>query len=251
MHLADGIVTSPTLLVGVNLVGAGALTLAARRVDTDDGRAVAWAGMLAAFLLAAQAVNVPLLPGTSAHVIGASLVTLAVGPALGIVAMAAVLLIQAFAFGDGGITVLGANVLTMAVLPALFVSFAARLFGVRGRGLLLTAVTGTVLGSVAGAAALAALLVFGAGGSANVAFPWLVGVQGLAAVAEGALTAIALGALERGGRALFRRSGNEPEERGGAFAWTAIAIGIAVLLVPFASNAPDALERVIPQLSGD
>src|SRR5262245_56323652 len=112
MHLADGIVTNPALLVGVDLVGAGTVAVAARRVDMDDGRRVAWAGMLAGFLLAAQAVNVPLLPGTSAHVIGTSLVTLAVGPALAIVSVAAVLLIQAFALGDGGITVLGVNVLT-------------------------------------------------------------------------------------------------------------------------------------------
>jgi cobalt/nickel transport system permease protein len=250
MHLADGIVTSPTLLVGVNLVGAGAIAVAARRVDMDDGRRVAWAGMLAGFLLAAQAVNVPLLPGTSAHVIGTSLVTLAVGPALGIVAVAAVLLVQAFAFGDGGITVVGANVLTMAVIPALSVACAARVFGVRGRGLVLTAVFGTLLGSTLGAAALAALLVFGAGGAANIAFPWLVGVQALAAVAEGILTAMAIGGLPSN-HGLRQPSREKTESEGSALAWAAIAIGIAVLLVPFASKAPDALERVIPRLASE
>jgi cobalt/nickel transport system permease protein len=250
MHLADGIVTSPTLLVGVNLVGAGAVAVAARRVDMEDGRRVAWAGMLAGFLLAAQAVNVPLLPGTSAHVIGTSLVTLAVGPALGIVAIAAVLLVQAFAFGDGGITVLGANVLTMGVIPALSVAFAARVFGLSGRGRVLTTVLGTLMGSTLGAAALAALLVLGAGGAPRVAFPWLVGVQGLASVAEGLLTAMAIGGLPSNHR-LLRPSPEKPEGTGSAFAWTAIAIGVAVLLVPFASKAPDALERVIPRLSSE
>jgi cobalt/nickel transport system permease protein len=250
MHLADGIVTSPTLLVGVNLVGAGAIAVAARRVDMDDGRRVAWAGMLAGFLLAAQAVNVPLLPGTSAHVIGTSLVTLAVGPALGIVDMTAVLLVQAFAMGDGGITVFGANVLTMAVIPALSVACAARVFGLRGRGLVLTSVFGTVLGSTLGAAALATLLVFGAGGAPSVAFPWLVGVQGVAAIGEGLLTAMAIGGLPSNSR-LLRTATEKTESARSAFAWTTIAIGIAVLLVPFASKAPDALERVIPRLSSE
>jgi cobalt/nickel transport system permease protein len=255
VHLADGIVTSPSALVGLNLVGAGSVAIAARRVNLEDGRSMAWAGMLAAFLLAAQAVNVPLLPGTSAHVIGASLVTLAVGPELGIVAMTAVLVVQAFLFGDGGLTTLGVNALDMAVFPALAVEGAARCFGRSGRGLAVTAVVGTFAGSLLGATALATLLVFGAGGSAAVAYPWLIGVQGLAGLAEGVLTTFAVIELERRSPGSISRrpvlAQPAPAASRAALAWAAIGIGIVALLVPLASRAPDALERVVPRVSSE
>lgn len=255
MHLADGIVTDPAVLVGLDLVGAGAVAVAARHADAEDGRAVAWTGMLSAFLLAAQAVNVPLLPGTSAHVIGAALVTLAVGPARAIVAMTAVLLVQALAFGDGGITVLGINVLNLAVLPSLSVELVARVVGRTGRALSVSAVLGTLAGNVTGASALAAVLVTGAGASGRVAFPWLVGAHALAGVAEGLLTAVAVAQLERRAPGLVsRRDGgaalalSAPKSFRAAIAWTAIGVGLATALVPLASTAPDALERLLPVL---
>jgi cobalt/nickel transport system permease protein len=255
VHLADGIVTAPAVLVGLDLVGAGAVAVAARHADSEDGRAVAWTGMLAAFLLAAQAVNVPLLPGTSAHVIGAALVTLAVGPARAIVAMTAVLLVQALAFGDGGITVLGINVLNLAVLPSLSVELVARVVGRSGRALTATAVLGTLVGNLAGASALAMVLVAGAGAAGRIAFPWLVGAHALAGLAEGILTAVAVAQLERRAPGLVsaRQGGaslvlGAPKTFRAAIAWTAIAVGLATALVPLRSTAPDALERLLPGL---
>src|SRR5688572_11387882 len=105
MHLADGILSSVPLAVGLNAVGGLGLAAAVRRARVGAEQ-VAWTGTLAAFVLALQALNLPVLPGASAHAIGAGLLVLAVGPARAIVALFAVLVVQALLFADGGLTVL-------------------------------------------------------------------------------------------------------------------------------------------------
>jgi len=251
VHLADGVFTEPAVVAGLDLVGAGALGIAVRHADARDGRVTAFTGTLAAFVLAAQAINVPVLPGTSAHVIGATLVTLAVGPARAVIALTAVLIIQALVLGDGGITVLGINVLDLAVLPTLSVELVARVLGRSGLALRTTAVLGTLLGNVAGASALAAALVVGAGASARIAFPWLVGVHALTGLVEGILTALALGELERRAPDLLYspspESRDRPRSYRAAIAWTAVGIGVATALLPLTSAKPDALERFLAE----
>jgi hypothetical protein len=165
-----------------------------------------------------------------------------------------VLLVQALFFGDGGLTVLGINIIDLAVLPALAVELSARLIGRSGRALCVSAFVGTVLGSALGASVLAGTLVIGAGVSARVAFPWLVGVQSMAGVAEGVLTAFAARQLERRAPGLsadrygeMRLGGPRSHGFRGALAWTAICVGVATALIPLASTAPVALERLVPR----
>ena len=253
MHLADGIVTSPGVLAGAGVAAATALGVAMRRARLEEPRALAWTGMIAAFVLSAQAVNVPLLPGTSAHVIGASLAAMTLGPARAIVALAAVLVVQAIALGDGGITTLGLNLLDMAVLPVACVTLCRGALGGSRGGLAAAAVVGTLAGSVTGAVLLAAALVAGAGAPPHLAFPWLVGAQGLAGVAEGVLTAVAIRHLEHRAPGLVapEKAAREegPPRLRMSFAWAALAIGITAALVPLASSAPDALERLLPRVA--
>ncbi len=256
MHLADGIVTNGPLLVGLDLAGALGVGVALTRSVTRDSRRVAWTGTLAAFVLAAQAINVPMVPGASAHVIGAGLLALALGPSEAIVAMTAVLIVQALMFGDGGITTLGLNVLDMAVLPVLIVHGLRQLFGETKRGLTLTAFTGTVVGTMAGAALLSTTLVLGAGAPARVTFSWIVGVQGIAGLIEGVLAAVAVRHLMGRAPALVTRSTSGPallhseparESRRG-LVWAVVAIAVALVLLPLASSTPDALQVVVQRL---
>jgi cobalt/nickel transport system permease protein len=58
----------------------------------------------------------PIPGGTSAHFVGGAFAGILLGPALGILAMTAVVTIQALVFGDGGIVALGANLFAMAVV---------------------------------------------------------------------------------------------------------------------------------------
>src|SRR5205085_9734926 len=72
-------------------------------------------GLTAAYVFAAQMVNFPVAAGTSGHLLGAVLAAVLLGPHAAAVVMAAVFIIQAFFFLDGGHTALGANVLNMGL----------------------------------------------------------------------------------------------------------------------------------------
>ena len=58
--------------------------------------------------------------------VGGVLLGWLLGPGLGALTMATVLLIQAVALGDGGVAALGANIVNMALLPAVLVTVAKR-----------------------------------------------------------------------------------------------------------------------------
>jgi cobalt/nickel transport system permease protein len=127
MHLGNEAITPEcaALAFGAAAGGLGLAAVAARR-ELTSGRQAALAAGLGALVFAAQAVNVPILPGSSAHLVGGVLLAWAVGPGLGAWVMTGVLLIQALVLGDGGIMALGANVLNMALLPAGLVAIARR-----------------------------------------------------------------------------------------------------------------------------
>src|SRR5262245_33761734 len=127
MHLGNEAITPEcaALAFGAAAGGLGLAAVAARR-ELTSGRKAALAGGLGALVFAAQAVNAPILPGSSAHLVGGVLLAWAVGPGLGAWVMTGVLLIQALVLGDGGIMALGANVLNMALLPAGLVAIARR-----------------------------------------------------------------------------------------------------------------------------
>jgi len=257
VHLADGILHATPLVIGLDVLGAAALGVALERSLCDRARYAAWTGTLAAFVLAAQALNLPLLPGASAHVVGTALLTLALGPARAIVALAAVLVVQALLLADGGITVLGINLLNLAVLPALSTDLARRVCGESARGRIVAAVAGALAGNVAGACSLAGILVVGAGAPAKITFAWLVGVQALAGLAEGILTALVVrhllgrapALLRAPARPMPRALDDEPAVVPRA-RWRALAIAIvaAIAIVPFVTATPDALELVLVRI---
>jgi cobalt/nickel transport system permease protein len=253
VHLADGIVSNPALLAGLGLIGGAGFVSAARRSLRADARTVAWTGTLGAFALAVQALNVPLLPGASAHAIGAGLLTMALGPARAIVALGAVLIVQALLLADGGITALGVNLLNLAVLPALIVHSSRVLLAPR-LGLPIAAAIGTALGTVAGASSLALTLVLGAAAPLALTFGWLVGVQALAGLAEGVITAMIVRRLVGSAPALLEGSEHgspASSEPWRGLRWAALAIALTVLLIPLASSQPDALESVIERLRAE
>lgn len=64
----------------------------------------------------AQLYDFPIINGVYGHLIGAALAGIVLGPALGLLVISSVLLIQAVFFGDGGILALGANIFNMAVV---------------------------------------------------------------------------------------------------------------------------------------
>ena len=134
MHLGDGAITPECAALTFTAAAAGlsAAALAVRREPPARDKLMIAAG-LGALVFAAQAINVPVLPGASAHLVGGVLLAWVLGPGLGSFTMATVLALQALLLGDGGLASLGANVLSMALLPSLCVAIGKRLAPAEGR----------------------------------------------------------------------------------------------------------------------
>src|SRR6201991_4775993 len=116
MHMSDGIVGAQTS-VGFAVLAVVALGVCVWRARTElDERTVPLAGLVAAFIFAVQMVNFPILPGVSGHLLGGALAAILVGPWVGALCVATVLLVQSLLFADGGLTALGLNITNMAVI---------------------------------------------------------------------------------------------------------------------------------------
>lgn len=200
MHMSDGIVNAPTaLLFGViAVVGLGLCAMKARG-DLDD-RTAPLAGLVAAFVFAVQMLNFPILPGVSGHLLGGALVAILVGPYVGAICIAIVLLLQGLLFADGGLSALGTNITNMALIGT-FVGFGVavvmRRIARRGRGgLMLVAFVAALINTVA--ASLGFVLQYAIGGE-GLAFATvtglMVGLHALIGIGEGIITALTVGAV--------------------------------------------------------
>ena len=118
MHIPDALL-DPKVAAVTGLVGAAGLLFGLRRLEHEHGeRTTVLMGTMAAFVFAAQMVNFPAGPGVSGHLLGGVLASVLLGPWAGAVVIAAVLLVQCFLFGDGGLTALGANFVNMGLIGA-------------------------------------------------------------------------------------------------------------------------------------
>jgi len=73
-------------------------------------------GAIASLIFACQMFNFPVASGTSGHLLGGIIASVALGPFSGAIVIAAVLVVQSIFYGDGGLMALGANILNMAVI---------------------------------------------------------------------------------------------------------------------------------------
>jgi cobalt/nickel transport system permease protein len=148
MHIPDGFLSAG--VTGITWAGAGLGVAAALRAEKADPNPMP-AGILgatAAFVFAAQMINVPVAPGLSGHLVGAALSAVLVGPWRAVIVMAVVLAVQALLFQDGGMTALGANTFDMGVAASL-AGFAVASLVSRWRQNLRARVIGGVLGAFA------------------------------------------------------------------------------------------------------
>ncbi|WP_432477056.1 energy-coupling factor ABC transporter permease [Nocardioides sp. GXQ0305] len=116
MHVPDGFLDAPTSLATGAVAAAGiAVALRGARRELDD-RTAPMAGLVAAFVFAAQMLNFPVGAGTSGHLLGGALAAVLVGPYTGALCLAVVLLVQGLLFADGGITALGTNITLFSIV---------------------------------------------------------------------------------------------------------------------------------------
>src|SRR5690349_19985553 len=201
MHMSDGLVTAPTSLA-FGLLAVLVLAVAASRARADlDERTSPMAGLVTAFVFAVQMINFPILPGASGHLLGGALVAILVGPWVGSLCIAIVLVVQALLFADGGLTALGTNITNMALVGTFTgyaIAWALRRYAARSRtGLLVTAFVAALPNKVV--ASVAFVLEYAIGGSGGAAlgtvFTLMVGLHVLVGIGEGLITAATVGAV--------------------------------------------------------
>ena len=201
MHIPDGFINVPTS-AGFGAAAAGGLWYSLRRAAALlDDRRIPLAGLVAAFVFAAQMINFPVAAGTSGHLIGGVLAAVLVGPWLGTVVLTVVLIVQAIVFADGGLSALGLNVFNMAILGALggYVIYTLLRRVLPKTRPALTTAAGIAAGLSVVLAALGFSLQYaigGAGGaSAATVTAAMVGTHILIGIGEGLITGLVVGAV--------------------------------------------------------
>jgi cobalt/nickel transport system permease protein len=200
MHIPDGFIDAGTSL-GAGMVSAGGLSVSVRRASSSlEDKQVPLAGLVAAFVFAAQMVNFPVAAGTSGHLIGGVLAAVLVGPWVGALCVAVVLLVQAL-FADGGLTALGLNILNMSFVGAMggycILVVTRRFLPATKSGI--TVATGIAAAMSVPLAALAFTIEYAIGGTVGISLDAvvaaMVGVHILIGIGEGVITAMTVGAV--------------------------------------------------------
>jgi len=116
MHIPDGFLSlevwAPLWLVAIII-----LAFAVWKTNKELGdKHVPLLGVLAAFVFAAQMLNVPVAGGTSGHLLGGVVIAVFVGPLAGSIVMSSIFVVQGVFFQDGGITAMGANIINMGLI---------------------------------------------------------------------------------------------------------------------------------------
>jgi cobalt/nickel transport system permease protein len=254
VHIPDGFLTAG--VTGITWAGAGLGVAAALRAEKADPHPMP-AGILgatAAFVFAAQMINVPVAPGISGHLVGAALSAVLLGPWRAVIVMAVVLAVQALLFQDGGITALGANTVDMGIAASL-TGFAVASLSSRWNA----SPRGYVIGGVlaAFAATVVAAVLTGVWLGLSGLYPLLPIVQLMLVshvaigLLEAALTGAVLATVVRWRPDLLRGLAADTSSRGSlavAGGLVGVAVAIAAFLSPFASALPDGLEHTAERL---
>ena len=213
LHAPDGFFSLPVIAV-TWAISVPAIYAALHRAGRDlTERTVPVLGVMAAFIFAAQMLNFPVAGGTSGHLIGAALAAIVLGPWAAVVAMTAVVALQAIVFQDGGLIVMGANLLNMGVIPVfaawLVFSLSHRFAVSRGRLLVLSGVCAWI--SVE-AGALATAIELGLSGTSPmyIVVPGMLGTHALIGFGEALITAGAVAVIYNAKRELLMNRGLVP-----------------------------------------
>jgi cobalt/nickel transport system permease protein len=252
MHMANELLSVPVAAstLAIAAAGLGFVCRKARRAVTSDKLALM--GVLGAFVFAGQMVNfqLPAMPGTSGHMVGAVLLAIILGPHAAAVVMSSVIIIQCLIFQDGGLLALGCNIINMALVPS-YLGYALYCLVAAGKSGALRSYFGAVLASVIALEAGALLVPIQAALSGVLVVPLshfvitMLGVHLLVGLIEGLITVAVLGYLQqvRPDVVPGRLAGKIRLSRKAVLATLAVfTIVIAAGLSLIASGLPDGLE---------
>ena len=232
MHLVESSVQSAPVLL-TQALGLGAIVWAGFQLKKSDfakDHLTLSLGLIA-LVLAGQAVNISLASSFSGHFLGATLLTLLLGPAAALVSMASILTVQAIAFGDGSFATLGANFLVLGVAPVVVSQCILKLRSDANSSFQNALyIGGAAFLSVVGGALLLSVIL----GSHHLE---LLINHSRIALLESGLTLAAVGIVSSA------RKTEAPAII--QFARAAFVAALFAAAIPFSSNLPDGLEVVI------
>ncbi len=204
MHMANELLSVPVAAstLGIAAAALGFVCRKAREVISPDKFALM--GILGAFVFAAQMVNfqLPAMPGTSGHMVGAVLLAIILGPHAAAVVISSVVIVQCLIFQDGGLLALGCNLINMALVPSYLGHFIYRA-ATHGKFSSVRAYAGAVLACVTALEAGAILVPVEASLSGVLVVPFstflitMMGVHFLIGLMEALITVAVLGYLQQ------------------------------------------------------
>ena len=200
MHIAEGVLTAPTLIATASFTAIG-LAIGLRRLTPQT---LPTAALFAAVFFLVGTIHIPIGIG-SVHLILNGLIGLLLGW-LAFPVIFVALALQALLFSFGGFTAIGANTLLMA-LPAVVAGLILRPFLQRHstsrRRLLTVGALAATIG-ILGATALAAIMLWSTGGEALLGLvTLLVAAQIPVWIIDTIVTALAVGMLGRARPTVF------------------------------------------------
>ena len=260
MHAPDGFLTAGTA-VATGALSISTVGIALRQAKaTLKDKMVPLAGITAAFVFAAQMFNFPVAAGTTGHLLGGALAAILLGPHVGAIVVTIVVVVQALAFADGGLTALGYNVFNMAVVTSYggwaFFRLFRRFLPANSAGAIGSTALAALMSVVLSAMAFSLEWLFGASAAIpfDTVFGSMVGVHVLIGIGEGVISALAVGAvlasrpdLVTGARDLSAdRLAERTSVPARAFVIGGVLVALlfAVVVSQFAVGDPDGLERV-------
>lgn len=116
MHIPDGFL-GPYTYIALFIVMIPIWLYAGYRLRKDlRSKQVPLLALSAAFSFVIMMFNLPIPGGSTGHAVGGAIIGIILGPWAAVVSISVALVIQAFVFGDGGITAIGANCFNMAFI---------------------------------------------------------------------------------------------------------------------------------------
>ncbi len=201
MHIPDGFLTL-NVIIPAFIITILFWTISIKKIKLTDQQ-VPIMGLLTALFFAAMMMNYPIIGGTTAHLLGGASIGLILGPFAGCISVTIIIVLQAFLFGDGGLTTLGANVLNMGIIgvfiPCAIFLASNKVFKIKTTTSLyatifISAFVGDVLAAIAAGTELglsAPTFQYGL----SVAVPAMAINHSIIGVAEGIVTVILIGTL--------------------------------------------------------
>lgn len=201
MHIPDGFLTL-SVIIPTFAIAIIFWAISVKKTKLTEQQ-IPIMGLLTALFFAAMMMNYPIVGGTTAHLLGGATIGLILGPFAGCISISIILVLQAFLFGDGGLTALGANVLNMGIIgivvPCIIFLVANKALKIKSTTALfvtifISAFVGDVLAAISAGTELGlSQPVFQYG--LSVAVPAMAINHSIIGVAEGIVTVVIIGTL--------------------------------------------------------